>query len=132
MAKLTPYGKVLVMMSVIDENFARVFLQATPLREAVQASIDLDDFTNRINQLQRYSTSVFNSVSHDEEVDLEFLQKEVNWSIQQCDKNLKLLVPTENKTDTLQVTNAKTVLRLLMNYRQVLAEMLNRIKVLTK
>ena len=117
------------MMSVIDENFARIFLQATPLREAVNATIDLEDFSKRISQLQRYSSAVFDDILSDSEADLQFLGKEVTWGVQQCDKYLKLLVPTNNgAVDNLKIINAKTVLQLVMNYRQVLTKMLDRLK----
>ena len=39
--KMKADAKLITLMSIIDENLARIFLQITPLKEAVKATIDL-------------------------------------------------------------------------------------------
>lgn len=40
-------SKLILLMSLIDENIGRVFLLETPLREAVKASIQFSDIEKR-------------------------------------------------------------------------------------
>lgn len=106
-------SKLIILMSLIDENIGRVFLLETPLREAVKASIRFSDIEKRIRQFKFYSNSVFDKLS-DQDTDLSFLKKEVSWSIKQCNKYLKGQV-TEN---------TKPVFPIISNYKQILQHLL--------
>lgn len=119
-------AKLITLMSIIDENLARIFLQITPLKEAVKATIDLSSFTTRFQQLQNYTDKVVDLMNNNEYVDLSFLKGEIEWSLSQCDKYLKMLVPTDTETANLQIENPRTVLRIIIEYKQVLTRMFNR------
>lgn len=119
-------AKLITLMSIIDENLARIFLQITPLKEAVKATIDLSSFTTRFQQLQNYANKVVDLMNNNEHVDLSFLKGEIEWSLSQCDKYLKMLVPTDTETANLQIENPRTVLRIIIEYKQVLTRMFNR------
>ena len=119
-------AKLITLMSIIDENLARIFLQITPLKEAVKATIDLSSFTTRFQQLQNYADGVVDLMNNNEHVDLSFLKGEIEWSLSQCDKYLKMLVPTDTETANLQIENPRTVLRIIIEYKQVLTRMFNR------
>ena len=119
-------AKLITLMSIIDENLARIFLQITPLKEAVKATIDLSSFTTRFQQLQNYTDEVVDLMNNNEHVDLSFLKGETEWSLSQCDKYLKMLVPTDTETANLQIENPRTVLRIIIEYKQVLTRMFNR------
>lgn len=119
-------AKIITLMSIIDENLARIFLQITPLKEAVKATIDLSSFTTRFQQLQNYADKVVDLMNNNEYVDLSFLKGEIEWSLSQCDKYLKMLVPADTETANLQIKNLKTVLRIIIEYKQVLTRMFNR------
>ena len=124
--KMKADAKLITLMSIIDENLARIFLQITPLKEAVKATIDLSSFTTRFQQLQNYADKVANLMDNDEHIDLSFLKGEIEWSLSQCDKYLKMLVPTDTETANLQIENPRTVLRIIIEYKQVLTRMFNR------
>lgn len=119
-------AKLITLMSIIDENLARIFLQITPLKEAVKATIDLSSFTTRFQQLQNYADKVVDLMNNNEHVDLSFLKGEIEWSLSQCDKYLKMLVPADTETVNLQIENPRTVLRIIIEYKQVLTRMFNR------
>lgn len=119
-------AKLITLMSIIDENLARIFLQITPLKEAVKATIDLSSFTTRFQQLQNYADKVIDLMNNNEYVDLSILKGEIKWSLSQCDKYLKMLVPTDTETANLQIENPRTVLRIIIEYKQVLIRMFNR------
>ena len=59
-------------------------------------------------------------------VDLSILKGEIKWSLSQCDKYLKMLVPTDTETVNFQIENPRTVLRIIIEYKQVLIRMFNR------
>ena len=124
--KMKADAKLITLMSIIDENLARIFLQITPLKEAVKATIDLSSFTTRFQQLQNYADGVVDLMNNNEHVDLSFLKGEIEWSLSQCDKYLKMLVPTDTETANLQIENPRTVLRIIIEYKQVLTRMFNR------
>lgn len=124
--KMEADAKLITLMSIIDENLARIFLQITPLKEAVKATIDLSSFTTRFQQLQNYADKVVDLMNNNEYVDLSFLKGEIEWSLSQCDKYLKMLVPADTETANLQIKNPKTVLRIIIEYKQVLTRMFNR------
>lgn len=119
-------AKLITIMSIIDENLARIFLQITPLKEAVKATIDLSSFTTRFQQLQNYTDKVVDLMNNNEHVDLSFLKGEIEWSLSQCNNYLKMLVPTDTETANLQIENPRTVLRIIIEYKQVLTRMFNR------
>ena len=119
-------AKLITLMSIIDENLARIFLQITPLKEAVKATIDLSSFTTRFQQLQNYADEVVDLMNNNKYVDLSFLKGEIEWSLSQCDKYLKMLVPTDTETANFQIENPRTVLRIIIEYKQVLTRMFNR------
>lgn len=119
-------SKLITLMSIIDENLARIFLQITPLKEAVKATIDLSSFTTRFQQLQNYADKVVDLMNNNEHVDLSFLKGEIEWSLSQCDKYLKMLVPTDTETSNFQIENPRTVLKIIIEYKQVLTRMFNR------
>ena len=124
--KMKADAKLITLMSIIDENLARIFLQITPLKEAVKATIDLSSFTTRFQQLQNYADKVIDLMNNNEYVDLSILKGEIKWSLSQCDKYLKMLVPTDTETANLQIENPRTVLRIIIEYKQVLTRMFNR------
>lgn len=124
--KMKADAKLITIMSIIDENLARIFLQITPLKEAVKATIDLSSFTTRFQQLQNYADKVVDLMNNNEHVDLFFLKGEIEWSLSQCDKYLKMLVPTDTETSNFQIENLRTVLRIIIEYKQVLTRMFNR------
>lgn len=124
--KMKADTKLITLMSIIDENLARIFLQITPLKEAVKATIDLSSFTTRFQQLQNYTDKVVDLMNNNEHVDLSFLKGEIEWSLSQCDNYLKMLVPTDTETANLQIENPRTVLRIIIEYKQVLTRMFNR------
>lgn len=119
-------AKLITLMSIIDENLARIFLQITPLKETVKATIDLSSFTTRFQRLQNYADKVVDLMNNNEHVDLSFLKGEIEWSLSQCDKYLKMLVPTDTETANFQIENPRTVLRIIIEYKQVLTRMFNR------
>lgn len=119
-------AKLITLMSIIDENLARIFLQITPLKEAVKATIDLSSFTTRFQQLQNYADEVVDLMNNNKYIDLSFLKGEIEWSLSQCDKYLKMLVSTDTETANLQIENPRTVLRIIIEYKQVLTRMFNR------
>lgn len=119
-------AKLITLMSIIDESLARIFLQITPLKEAVKATIDLSSFTTRFQQLQNYADKVIDLMNNNEYVDLSILKGEIKWSLSQCDKYLKMLVPTDTETVNFQIENPRTVLRIIIEYKQVLIRMFNR------
>ena len=124
--KMKADAKLITLMSIIDENLARIFLQITPLKEAVKATIDLSSFTTRFQQLQNYADEVVTLMNNDEHIDLSSLKGEIEWSLSRCDKYLKMLVPTNAETASLQIENPRTVLRIIIEYKQVLTRMFNR------
>lgn len=124
--KMKADTKLITLMSIIDENLARIFLQITPLKEAVKATIDLSSFTTRFQQLQNYADKVVDLMNNNEHVDLSFLKGEIEWSLSQCDNYLKMLVPTDTETSNFQIENPRTVLRIIIEYKQVLTRMFNR------
>ena len=124
--KMKADAKLITLMSIIDENLARIFLQITPLKEAVKATIDLSSFTTRFQQLQNYADKVIDLMNNNEYVDLSILKGEIKWSLSQCDKYLKMLVPTDTETVNFQIENPRTVLRIIIEYKQVLIRMFNR------
>ena len=124
--KMKADAKLITLMSIIDENLARIFLQITPLKEAVKATIDLSSFTTRFQQLQNYADKVVDLMNNNEHVDLSFLKGEIEWSLSQCDKYLKMLVPTDTETVNFQIEKPRTVLRIIIEYKQVLTRMFNR------
>lgn len=124
--KMKADAKLITLMSIIDENLARIFLQITPLKEAVKATIDLSSFTTRFQQLQNYADEVVDLMNNNKYVDLSFLKGEIEWSLSQCDKYLKMLVSTDTETANLQIENPRTVLRIIIEYKQVLTRMFNR------
>ena len=124
--KMKADAKLITLMSIIDENLARIFLQITSLKEAVKATIDLSSFTTRFQQLQNYADKVVDLMNNNEHVDLSFLKGEIEWSLSQCDKYLKMLVPTDTETVNFQIENPRTVLRIIIEYKQVLIRMFNR------
>lgn len=124
--KMKADTKLITLMSIIDENLARIFLQITPLKEAVKATIDLSSFTTRFQQLQNYADKVVDLMNNNEYVDLSFFKGEIEWSLIQCDKYLKMLVPTDTETANFQIENPRTVLRIIIEYKQVLTRMFNR------
>ena len=124
--KMKADAKLITLMSIIDENLARIFLQITPLKEAVKATIDLSSFTTRFQQLQNYADKVVDLMNNNEHVDLSFLKGEIEWSLSQCDKYLKMLVPTDTETVNFQIENPRTVLRIIIEYKQVLIRIFNR------
>ena len=119
-------AKLITLMSIIDESLARIFLQITPLKEAVKATIDLSSFTTRFQQLQNYADKVIDLMNNNEYVDLSILKGEIKWSLSECDKYLKMLVPTDTETVNFQIENPRTVLRIIIEYKQVLIRMFNR------
>ena len=119
-------AKLITLMSIIDESLARIFLQITPLKEAVKATIDLSSFTTRFQQLQNYADKVIDLINNNEYADLSILKGEIKWSLSQCDKYLKMLVPTDTETVNFQIENPRTVLRIIIEYKQVLIRMFNR------
>ena len=119
-------AKLITLMSIIDENLARIFLQITPLKEAVKATIDLSSFTTRFQQLQNYADKVVDLMNNNEYVDLSILKGEIKWSLSQRDKYLKMLVQTDTETVNFQIENPRTVLRIIIEYKQVLTRMFNR------
>ena len=124
--KVKADAKLITLMSIIDESLARIFLQITPLKEAVKATIDLSSFTTRFQQLQNYADKVIDLMNNNEYVDLSILKGEIKWSLSQCDKYLKMLVPTDTETVNFQIENPRTVLRIIIEYKQVLIRMFNR------
>ena len=124
--KMKADAKLITLMSIIDESLARIFLQITPLKEAVKATIDLSSFTTRFQQLQNYADKVIDLMNNNEYVDLYILKGAIKWSLSQCDKYLKMLVPTDAETANLQIENPRTVLRIIIEYKQVLTRMFNR------
>lgn len=124
--KMKADAKLITLMSIIDESLARIFLQITPLKEAVKATIDLSSFTTRFQQLQNYADKVIDLMNNNEYVDLSILKGEIKWSLSQCDKYLKMLVPTDTETVNFQIENPRTVLRIIIEYKQVLIRMFNR------
>ena len=124
--KMEADAKLITLMSIIDENLARIFLQITPLKEAVKATIDLSSFTTRFQQLQNYADEVVDLMNNNKYIDLSFLKGEIEWSLSQCDKYLKMLVSTDTETANLQIENPRTVLRVIIEYKQVLTRMFNR------
>ena len=124
--KMKADAKLITLMSIIDENLARIFLQITPLKEAVKATIDLSSFTTRFQQLQNYADKVVDLMNNNEYVDLSILKGEIKWSLSQRDKYLKMLVPTDTETVNFQIENPRTVLRIIIEHKQVLIRMFNR------
>ena len=124
--KMKADAKLITLMSIIDESLARIFLQITPLKEAVKATIDLSSFTTRFQQLQNYADKVIDLMNNNEYVDLSILKGEIKWSLSECDKYLKMLVPTDTETVNFQIENPRTVLRIIIEYKQVLIRMFNR------
>ena len=54
------------------------------------------------------------------------MKGEIEWSLSQCDKYLKMLVPIDTETANLQIENPRIVLRIIIEYKQVLTRMFNR------
>ena len=48
-------------------------------------------------------------MNNNEYVDLSILKGEIKWSLSQCDKYLKMLVPTDAETVNFQIENPRTV-----------------------
>lgn len=124
--KMKADAKFITLMSIIDEHIARIFLQATPLKEAIKASIDLSSVRSKVESLTRYADNVYHQMETDNNVDIDFLKTEIRWSIEQCDKYLKMLVPTNAKTDNLEIENSRTVLVVLIEYKQALTRTFQR------
>ena len=75
--KMKADAKLITLMSIIDESLARIFLQITPLKEAVKATIDLSSFTTRLQQLQNYADKVIDLMNNNKYVDLSILKGEI-------------------------------------------------------
>lgn len=123
-------SKALLLMSVIDENIARIFLTATPLKENVEASIDLTSFTKRIDILSSLIDKVSLENSCDSDVDIGYFLNEAIWSLKNCTSYLKMLKPQDRSvTNALVVLNTKEVLLLLLKYQEALVRIIKHLKV---
>lgn len=91
--------RLIMEMSLIDESIGRLFLAATPLHESFEVSVDLSDL---VGKFDRYVDKFF-SEADDRDVDLEYIEREANWSLQQVLRFLKLLVPTNAQHENLVV-----------------------------
>ena len=96
------------------------------MKEAVKATINLSSFETRLQQLQNYADEVVIIMNNNEHIDLSFLKGEIEWSLSQCDKYLKILVSIDDETENIQIENSRTVLRVIIEYKQVLTRMFNR------
>lgn len=122
-------SKSLLLMSVIDENIARIFLTATPLKETVEASIDLTSFTKRIDILSSLIDKVSLENSRDSEIDIDYFLNEASWSLKNCAGYLRLLKPQDKSvTNALVVLNPKEVLMLLLKYQEALVRIIKHLK----
>lgn len=116
--------RLIMEMSLIDESIGRLFLEATPLHESFEVSVDLSDL---VGKFDRYVDKFFNEAD-DGDVDLEYIEKEANWSLDQVLRFLKLLVPTNAQHENLVVKNPRETMRVCLAYKTVLEKLLSRVK----
>lgn len=110
-------------MSIIDENIARIFLLATPLRDAVLETLDLDSTEKKIKQFETYAKSAWEKIVLESQ-DKSFLQEEIQWSFSQCEEYLELLKSADKVTEEFQfnIENMAAVLKLINKYRRILTD----------
>lgn len=118
---MTEEGKAITLMSFIDESIARIFLQATPLREAVLRTLDLDSTEKKIEQFETYAKSAWEKIVLESQ-DKSFLQEEIQWSLSQCKGYLRLLEVEDGDSDSLKIESRETVTEILKKYKRVLTD----------
>lgn len=106
-------------MSIIDENLARIFLQATPLKSAVLPATDLCAIEEKVNQFGAFVESFIKN-STDNLQRKSFLQKELMWSLSKCNEYLELLLPEKTESDCLQIENRNTVIGIIKKYKEII------------
>lgn len=116
--------RLIMEMSLIDESIGRLFLAATPLHESFEVSVDLSDL---VGKFDRYVDKFF-SEADDRDVDLEYIEREANWSLQQVLRFLKLLVPTNAQHENLVVKNPRETMKVCLAYKNILEKLLSRVK----
>lgn len=117
-------SKLIIMISIIDENFARLFLQETPLKDAVKDSIDLNSLENKIAKVETYVDSEMKKMLKGNSTEFLSLKSEAVWSLNQCDKNLRFLTSSNSDCIKSQLNNADTILKLIIRYKNLLSEIL--------
>lgn len=104
-------------MSIIDENLARIFLQATPLRNAVLPTIDFLSIIKRVEEFE-FFTKPFTKKFVQEFQNPEFLKKEILWSLSKCNEYLEFLLPEKSEFDCQQIESHNTIKVIIEKYKQ--------------
>lgn len=92
-----------------------------PLKETVEASIDLALLTKRIDTLGSLIDKVSLENSQDSDIDIDFLIKEAIWSLNNCTSYFEMLKPQDGFVPNVLVAlNPEEMLKLLVGYREIL------------
>lgn len=113
MAKTALYKNLIVTISLLDENFSRLITlgQVKSLKEAVDV-IDISGLKNRVEKFSPFVDKVIDDIISKPEnyaaADIDYLLKEVDWSLQQCNSYLALLKRVKGTTDANALTDPRT------------------------
>ena len=120
--------KIVVLMSVIDENLARIFLLNTPLKDAVAKTVDLKDLQWKMQRFEAYfvlwkeRTGREQKNSEEKKAAFARLAKKAAFSKILCDYYLEWLAPEDQRPLRIPVKefNSKSVTALAKYYRHIL------------
>ena len=120
MEKTALYKNTLAFMSILDEKFSRIFTlgRTKSLTEAVDL-IDISNLKSRCEKFESFAdkllADIVNNPNAYDEDSINYLKKEIEWSISQCESYLSLLKKVKGTTtDAKALTDPNTLASLLL------------------
>lgn len=130
------YKNLLIYIGLIDEQFSRICTigRVAVFKEAVNATIDISGLQNRINHFGTFVNKFLDElISNPEKYhkdEVEYLLKEVNWSLSQSNSFIDMLEKIKGKySDVQAVTDPRTLASLLL-YRTSLNSIKRKLETL--
>ena len=120
---MTLKGRLIMLMSIIDERLARIFLLETPLKSACLKSRNLPELAEMIQKFDAYFLKNFNKLSDDRD-GAACVRKEAIFSRELCDYYLTWLSPVDGSLRMKEV-DGKEVRKLALNYRLILDKIID-------
>ena len=121
---MTLKGRLIILMSIIDERLARIFLLETPLKSACLKSINLPELAEMIQKFDNYFVKNLNKLLDDGD-GAACVRKEAIFSRELCDYYLTWLSPVDGKL-RLKELDCEEVRKLTLDYRQVLDKIIRK------
>ena len=112
-------AKLVVLMSLIDESLARIFLLETPLKGAVAKTVDLAEFEQKLQKFESFFDASAKENCGEKKAAHFGLAKEAVFSKVLCDYYLEWLLP-KRPAFRLKKIDSKAVTALAQNYRRIL------------